>query len=331
MYRFAHPFILILILPLAAALWFSLKFRFRKKTDRLNVGYLAALSPFSGRNLYKIYIPELTAAVAIVLLILALARPQEGNVSRELNRSGIDIMLVLDISGSMRAVDFEPNRLEASKTVASDFVAGRESDRIGLVVFGGESFLQCPLTIDYDVLQNIISEIRIVPEEYDGTAIGLAVSNAINRLRDSDAESRVIILLSDGANNAGDVDPRTAAGFAEEYGIKIYTIGMGKDGKVMMPVQNSFFGATQMVPVEMQIDEVLLKDMADATGGAYFRADTEEKLKSIWQDISAMEKTEIKMAEYMDWRELYLYFLLPSILLFLVAVILKRMVWSVYP
>lgn len=331
MFRFAHPWFFIFI-PLI--LWFlyqHLKPSSHKGPDHLRVASLESLLEFKGHNIWKLKIPILLNAIVLLLIIIALARPQVGNVSRELNQSGIDIMLALDISGSMRAVDFKPNRLEASKTVAVEFIKGRKSDRIGLVVFGGESFLQCPLTTDYDVLENIIIKMEIVPEEYDGTAIGLAISNAINRLRDSDAESRIIILLSDGANNSGDVDPVTASNFAKKYNIKVYTIGMGKDGRVMMPVQNSFFGGTQMVPVDMQIDEDLLKNIAKNTGGAYFRADTEEKLKNIWKEISKMETTEIKTAEYVDWDEKYMLFLLPAFMFFVIAILLNRFIWSIYP
>ncbi len=331
MFRFAYPYFLILIPVFALLLIRRQKDIRSRRSDYLRVGTVASLSLFRDRNAYKVLLPLWLKGAAIFLLICALARPQIGKVSRELKQKGIDIMLALDISGSMRAVDFKPNRLEASKQVAADFVNGRKTDRIGLVVFGSESFLQCPLTIDYSVLDNIIGDIKIVPEEYDGTAIGLAISNAINRLRDSDAESKVIILLSDGANNSGDVDPLTAADFAKKYNIKIYTIGMGKDGQVLMPVQNSFFGGTQMVPVNSQIDEKLLREIADKTGGAFFRADTEEKLKSIWQEISKMEKTEIKTDEYLDWGERYDWFLIPALTLFVAGFLLSRYKWSVYP
>ena len=331
MFRFAYPWFLLFI-PLV--LWFlyqHLKSSGSKSADHVKIGTLQAVVLYASKHIWKLRIPLIFHATALILMSLALARPQLGNISKELKQSGIDIMLALDISGSMRAVDFKPNRLEASKTVANEFIKGRTSDRIGLVVFGGESFLQCPLTMDYGVLENIITDMDIVPEEYDGTAIGLAISNAINRLRDSEAESRIIILLSDGANNSGDVDPLTASDFAKKYDIKIYTIGMGKDGKVMMPVQNSFFGGTQMIPVDMQIDEELLRTIAKNTGAAYFRADTEAKLKSIWEEISKMEKTEIKTAEYLDWDERYFLFLLPGLFFFLIALFLSRFVWSVYP
>jgi Ca-activated chloride channel family protein len=251
-------------------------------------------------------------------------------VSRELTQSGIDIMIALDISGSMRAVDFQPNRLEAAKQVSADFVRGRQTDRIGLVVFASEAFLQCPLTIDYDVLTGIIGDVQIIPEQLDGTAIGLALANSINRLRDSDAESKVIILLSDGDNNAGEIDPLTAAGFAENFDIKIYTIAMGMRGQVRIPVNDPLFGK-RMVPVQIEINEDLLKEIAHKTGGEFFRADSEEKLNRIWKDISELEKTEITVSQFTDWFELFFTFLQIALILLLLEWFLRRIWWRVWP
>ena len=174
---------------------------------------------------YKVHGPFVAKLIGIALLIMALARPQSGNTRREFTTEGIDIMLVLDISSSMKAIDFRPNRLEAAKSVAQKFIEGRQSDRIGLVVFAAESFLQCPLTIDYEVLKDLLNQVDIVEEKYDGTAIGMAIANATNRLRESQAKSKIMILLSDGCNNAGEIDPRTAANLANAFDIKIYTIG----------------------------------------------------------------------------------------------------------
>jgi Ca-activated chloride channel family protein len=228
-------------------------------------------------------------------------------------------MLALDISGSMQLNDFKPNRLEASKAVAKDFVKGRQQDRIGLVVFAGESFLQCPLTTDYDIVEELISDMEIVPQSLDGTAIGLAISNCINRLRDTESKSKVIILLTDGENNAGDVDPMTAATFASDFGIKIYTIGMAGSGGV---TQQGFF--SQRIP---PLNDRLLKSISEKTGGRFYRADSEEKLKEIWAEISSLEKTEINARQYMDWNEKYFLLVLSSLVMLLLAFVLKYVFW----
>ena len=260
--------------------------------------------------------------IAVLLLILGLARPQLGNAEREVTSEGIDIMLVLDISSSMRAVDFKPNRLEAAKKVATDFVSERISDRIGLVVFGGESFLQCPLTIDYDVLRNFIDQVEIIDEQYDGTAIGMALANAINRLRESPGKEPVIILLSDGRNNAGEVDPLTAADMAQTFGIKVYTIGAGKKGEALYPVQTPF--GQDYMPVEVDIDEEVLQQVAQQTGGKYFRAEDEQSLATIYDEINQLEKTEYKVKEYTNWRELFPWFLIPGFALLLGEGVLRN-------
>jgi Ca-activated chloride channel homolog len=329
MFRFAYPWAFILFVPWLYLLWRH----FKKRTPyySLRFGTLSAMKRMPHRSMHTLFLPLFFRFIAAALIIIALARPQIGNITRELTEEGIDIILALDISGSMRAVDFEPNRLEAAIKVAVDFVKGRIGDRIGLVVFAGESFLQCPLTVDYNVLTTIIEQIEIIPEEYDGTAIGLAITNSINRLRDSDAKSKVIILLSDGANNAGDIDPLTAAGFAEKYQMKIYTIAMGKSGRVMMPMPNAFTGGTRMVPVDMEIDDKLLAQIAEKTGAKFFKADSEDKLKSIWDEISEMEQTEIKASQYVDWDERYARWLLPALILLIFAWLLSYTIWRIGP
>jgi Ca-activated chloride channel family protein len=329
MFRFQNPeifFSLLLLIPLIIT-------EFRRQFSRrftLRIGTLSSLRKFSPRYPVKLLIPLVLKYAAFILIIAALARPQRGNVTRELTQPGIDIMITLDISGSMRAVDFQPNRLEAAKQVAMDFVRGRTTDRIGLVVFAAEAFLQCPLTVDYDVLNGMIADVQIIPENLDGTAIGLAIANGVNRLRDSDAKSKVIILLSDGDNNAGDIDPLTAADFAREFDIKIYTIAMGMRGQVRMPVDDPLFGR-RMIPVQIEVNEELLTEIAEKTGGTFFRADSEDKLNQIWQDISEMEKTEIKVSQFTDWEELYNRFLIPALILFVLGWILGRVLWRVRP
>ena len=323
MFRFAFPYaFILLIIPIGMIIFYL-----RKKNDKfetLRIGTLDILDKISPNINIKIKLPIILRLAVIILIIFALARPQIGNVTRNIKKKGIDIILALDISGSMQIEDFKPNRLEASKKVAADFIKERKTDRIGLVVFAGESFLQCPLTVDYDVLTNIVSEMKIIPRELDGTAIGLAISNSINRLRDSKAKSKVVILLSDGDNNAGDIDPITAAKFAKEFDIKIYTVGMGGEGGKL---NNNFFSFQRVPPVNKE----LLTKIADLTGGNFFMANSNEKLKNIWEEISKMEKTEVNVDKYTDWAEKYLWFLLPAILLFFIGIILSRIVWRVYP
>ncbi|HKJ68849.1 MAG TPA: VWA domain-containing protein [bacterium] len=310
MFRFEDPWFLLFLAVIPILIWWFLS-KGRNRQAYLRYSTLRILSSLQqGRSSWKYYLTFALRVCAVLLLILGLARPQLGNAEREISAEGIDIMLVLDISSSMRAVDFKPNRLEAAKRVAADFVQDRISDRIGLVVFAGESFLQCPLTIDYDVLINFINQVEIIDERYDGTAIGMALANAINRLRESPGEEPVIILLSDGRNNAGELDPMTAANLAKTYGITVYTIGAGKEGEALYPF-NSQFGQ-RLMPVRVDIDEQSLREIAEMTNGKYFRAEDEKSLATIYEEISQMEKTEYMVKEYTNWRELFLWFLIPG-------------------
>ncbi|MDD3715667.1 MAG: VWA domain-containing protein [Candidatus Marinimicrobia bacterium] len=319
MFRFAYPYVLLLILPFSAVL--IIVYFYRQRQQRaLRMGASPPAETLLRPFYYKILLPELLLFFTVIFLLFALARPQRGNVSRELRQSGIDIMLALDISGSMQLNDFKPNRLEASKQVARDFVQNRKHDRVGLVVFAGESFLQCPLTTDYDIVSELIGKMEIVPQSLDGTAIGLAIVNCINRLRDTEAKSKVIILLTDGENNAGDIDPITAASFAKDYNVRIYTIGMAGSGEQI----SSGFLFSQRIP---PLNDRLLREIAEKTQGRFYRADSEEKLKEVWDEIAALEKTEINMRQYMDWDERYFPFLLAALLLALFAYILKYVVW----
>jgi Ca-activated chloride channel family protein len=318
MFRFAYPYVLLLLIPFIALFISAYLYRCKKR-HALRIGTINAVKNTSSKFYYKVLIPEILILLAGLLLITALARPQIGNANKDIKKQGIDIMLALDISGSMQLNDFKPNRLEASKAMAKDFVKGRQQDRIGLVVFAGESFLQCPLTTDYDIVEELISDMEIVPQSLDGTAIGLAISNCINRLRDTESKSKVIILLTDGENNAGDVDPMTAASFASDFGIKIYTIGMAGSGGV---TQQGFF--SQRIP---PLNDRLLKSISEKTGGRFYRADSEEKLKEIWAEISSLEKTEINARQYMDWNEKYFLLVLSSLVMLLLAFVLKYVFW----
>ncbi len=286
-----------------------------------DVGLVRRVKP-SFRMKERHVIPVLRA-VAIIFLALALARPQAGRKGEEISSEGIDIMLVLDISGSMRAEDFKPqNRLYVAKQVIKDFIQDRHSDRMGLVVFSRQSFTQCPLTLDYGVLLNFLDRVDFGMIE-DGTAIGLSIANALNRLRESDAESKVIILLSDGRNNAGEIDPLTAAQVAKAMNVKIYTVGAGKPGNAPYPVDDPIFGR-RYIYVENEIDEPTLLQIAQITGGEYFRAKDEKALARIYKQISEMEKTEIKVKEYLQYNELFTKFAVVGLFFLVMEIVLAN-------
>ncbi len=267
--------------------------------------------------------------VTLFLIILALMRPQERNALQEVTAEGIDILMIIDISGSMKATDFKPNRLEAVKKVAQDFVSQRANDRIGLNVFARESFMQCPLTTDLDRLNEFIGAINIVNEKFDGTAIGMALAGGVNRLRDSDAKSKVIVLLSDGRNNAGELDPITTSELARDFGIRIYTIGAGTHGSASMPIQTPIGIQNRMVKVD--VDEETLQKIAEITGGRYFRATDERQLADIYHEISEMETTEYHVREYVQHAELFYYPLFLALFLLLLEFVLEKTVFRRFP
>lgn len=266
---------------------------------------------------------NLVRAGALGLFILALARPQMMNREREYETKGVDIVIALDISGSMLAEDFKPeNRLAVAKQEAEKFIKGRENDRIGLVVFARSAFTQCPLTLDYDILTALLREIQIgmIP---DGTAIGMGLATAVNRLRESEAKSKVIILITDGENNAGKIDPVTAAELARTFKIKVYTIAVGRGGLVPFPVNDPLFGK-RYVQAKVDIDEFSLKRIADITGGVFFRARDPASLSEIYSRINELEKTEVKVQEYKNFDELFHYFLIPALVFLVVEIALKN-------
>jgi Ca-activated chloride channel homolog len=268
-----------------------------------------------------VHLPFVLRTIAVALLLIALARPQSFSTGENVYTEGIDIAILLDISGSMLAEDFKPNRLDAAKEVIDEFIAGRTSDKIGLVVFAGKSFTQCPLTIDYSVLRNLLGDIESGMIE-DGTAIGLAIANGVNRLKDSNAKSKILILLTDGVNNAGEVDPITAANIAQTFGIRIYTVGVGTKGQAPYPFQTPFGVQYQMVPVE--IDEAILQQVADITDGYYFRATDNKKLEEIYKEIDKMEKTRVEITSYRNAKELFYNWAGIGLLLLLIEMILSR-------
>ena len=318
---FKYPYMLYLlsVLPIMILWYWKKNKTVSPDLTFSSVKIFSAIKPTMKERL--IHLPFILRALAITLLIIALARPQSFDSGENVYTEGIDIAMVLDISGSMLAEDLKPNRLEAAKDVIDKFIAGRTTDKIGLVVFSGKSFTQCPLTIDYSVLRSLLSEIKSGMIE-DGTAIGLAIANGVNRLKDSKAKSKVLILLTDGVNNAGEVDPITAANIAKTFGIRIYTVGIGTKGNAPYPFQTPFGVQYQMVPVE--IDEGILQQVADITGGKYFRATDNKKLESIYKEIDKMEKTRVEITSYRNARELFYNWALVGLLLLLLELVLSR-------
>lgn len=277
---------------------------------------------------YLRHSPFALLLAGITLLTTALARPQSSNSWQNVTTEGIDIVIALDISSSMLARDFQPNRLQASKEIATQFIAGRPNDKMGLVVFAGESFTQCPLTTDHAVLINLFKDIESGMIE-DGTAIGNGLATAVSRLKESEAISKVIILLTDGENNRGEIAPITAAELAKTYGIRVYSIGVGTIGTAPFPVQTPF--GTQIRDVEVKIDEETMQQIADLTGGQYFRATNNEKLKQIYAEIDQLEKSKIEVKEYSRKDEEYQRFALFGALVLMVGLLLRTTLFRNIP
>lgn len=264
--------------------------------------------------------------IAVVTLITALARPQTSLSWQDVTTEGIDIAIALDVSGSMLAEDFKPNRLEASKQVAMDFISERPYDRIGLVIYAGESFTQCPLTTDHAVLLNLFDDIKNGMIE-DGTAIGMGLATSVSRLKDSKAISKVAILLTDGSNNRGSIPPVTAAEIAKEFGIRVYTVGVGSNGSARMPMQDQF-GRTVYQNVEVKIDEKTLKEIAYITDGKYFRATNKKSLEAIYKEIDKLEKSKIEVTEYKKKSEKFVPFALLAACLLLIEFLLRNIIFK---
>jgi Ca-activated chloride channel family protein len=286
---------------------------------------MPGLQPFEGstktfRHYLRHFLFGLRAA-AVTLLIIVVARPQATNRFQNVSTEGIDIVLALDISGSMLARDFKPDRLEASKDVATEFISGRPYDRIGLVVFSGESFTQCPLTTDHAVLINLMREVKSGMIE-DGTAIGMGLATAVSRLKDSEAKSKVIILLTDGVNNRGEIAPETAADIARTFGIRVYTIGVGTQGMAPYPVNTPFGVQYQDMPVE--IDEGILRQISQTTGGRYFRATDNDKLEQVYKEIDKLEKSKIDVRQFSRKEEKYFIPALVAFILLALEILLRN-------
>lgn len=321
-FRFASPWLLLLLLiPVALAL-LPLLTRNRLRNATLQYSDLRLTNPLrpSIRQRLRFILPALRL-IALALLIVALARPQSGNAREIISGEGVDIAIVLDISGSMAALDFEPNRLGAARQVIHDFIDQRQYDRIGLVIFATEAFSQVPPTLDYGVLKRILDETQV---SWDigldsGTAIGLGLANGANMLRDSEADSRVIILLTDGANNSGQIDPLTAAEIAQALDIRVYTIGAARPGPAALP-----FPDGRIEYRDSEIDEETLKDIAEITGGLYFRAEDEVGLQEIYDTINELERSQVEVRTFTRYTELAIWFILPAALLLVLEALLRR-------
>ena len=318
---FAHiEYLLLFLLLIPLIVWYVM--RHYKIDGSLQVSDTKVFkgAPKSFRN-YLLHLPFILRIAALSLLIIVLARPQSTDNWSSSEVEGIDIMLAIDVSGSMLAEDLQPNRLEAAKDVAAKFVNDRPNDNIGITLFAGESFTQCPLTIDHAALLNLFSNIKTGVID-DGTAIGMGVSNAVARLKDSQAKSKVIILLTDGSNNAGDISPLTSAEIASTYGIRVYTVGIGTQGQAPFPMP-TITGGVQRVMVEVDIDEDTLKDIARITDGRYFRATDNTSLEAIYKEIDELEKTKLNVKEYSKREEEYKRFALAAFLLVLIDILLR--------
>jgi Ca-activated chloride channel family protein len=317
LFRLADPWFLLIGLAIPLLFWLRwirnrrhlASFRF-SKIDLLAGADRSLASKLS-------WLPAALRAMALILLVLAFARPQAGETHEEVLTRGVDIVMVLDNSSSMAAEDFRPrNRLAVAKDAVAAFVGGRKSDRLGLVVFAGRGYTACPLTLDYDVLLEVIGDLDLAQQD-EGTAIGMGLGIALNRLRESDARSKVVVLLTDGRNNRGEIDPITAASLAKTLGIKIHAIGVGTRGEAPYPVDDPILGK-RYVYLRADIDEPALKEVAAETGGRYFRATDRESLHQIFQEIDGLEKTEIKVKHYTQYSELFPWFVWPALGLFMV-------------
>lgn len=318
---FANPgylFLLLLLVPMAA--WYI--YRLRQHEASLQVSSTRAMTGDSWRT-YLLHVPFALRLIAVALISVALARPQLTNRWQKESTEGIDIMMALDISGTMLAEDLHPTRLEAAKQVASQFVLERPNDQIGLVVFAGESFTQCPLTTDHAVLVNLFKAVHYGMIE-DGTAIGLGLANAVNRMKDSPTKSKVIILLTDGSNNRGDIDPLTAARIAQTFGIRIYAIGVGSYGQSMATMQTPY--GPRRVTVNGEFDETTLKQVAQTTGGEYFRATDNNSLKLIYEQIDKLEKTKMRVREYSKRSENFYPWLVGALLCLILDILIRHFV-----
>jgi len=322
MTRFAYPW-MVLALTLVPLLVY-LRFRWGERVPSLRYSDVGALARLP-RSLWArvSWLPFALRVVAITLLLVALARPQRGATGEEIHAEGVDIMLVIDVSSSMLAEDFRPNnRLHVAKEVVSDFIKRRDNDRLGMTVFARHAITKTPLTLDHDILLTHLEDVAIGTIA-DGTAIGNAIASSVNRLKNSDAESRIMILLTDGENTAGEIDPVTAAQLAKTFGIRVYAVGVGRGGLVPYPFRDPLYG-TVYREVEIPIDEEGLEQIATITGAQFFRARDAESLKAVYEEIDALETTEIEQIQYVRYTELAPYFMLAALAFLTAETLLSR-------
>lgn len=316
-----YLFLLLLLIPYI--MWYALKLRKKEATLQVSDTRVYAHTPKSFK-IHLLHAPFVLRILAFSLLVLILSRPQTTNSWKDTETEGIDIMLAIDVSSSMLAEDLKPNRLEAAKDVAAEFINGRANDNIGLTLFAGESFTQCPLTVDHAVLLNFFQTIKCGYVD-NGTAVGMGIANAVSRLKNSKAKSKVIILLTDGTNNKGEISPLTAAEIAKSFGIRVYAIGVGTNGVAPYPTPNGYISA----PVE--IDEATLKQIASSTSGEYFRATSNSKLKEVYQEIDKLEKTKLNVKSYNKRHECYQPFAWLLLLCILGEILLRNSILKKIP
>ncbi len=325
-----YLFLLLLLIPYI--IWYILKRSKSEPTLQVSDTHMYAYAPRSYK-IYLLHVPFILRIVALIMVILVLARPQTTDNWQNTEVEGIDIMLAVDVSTSMLAEDLKPNRLEAAKQVASEFINGRPNDNIGLTIFAGESFTQCPLTVDHAVLLNLFNGIKCDIAQRglieDGTAIGMGIANAVTRLKDSKAKSKVVILLTDGSNNRGDISPLTAAEIAKSFGIRVYTIGVGTNGTAPYPVPT--YAGVQYVNVPVEIDESTLTQIAGIANGNYFRATSNSKLREVYEEIDKLEKTKLNVKEYSKREEEYQLFAWIAFFCVLGEVLLRNTVLKKIP
>lgn len=320
-----YLFLLLLLIPYIV--WYILKHKKNNATLQMSDTNIYR----DMKKSYKIYLlhaPFILRIIVLSLVILILARPQTTNNWQNSEVEGIDIMLAIDVSTSMLAEDLKPNRLEAAKDVAAEFISGRPNDNIGITLFAGESFTQCPLTVDHTVLLNLFQSINSGIVE-DGTAVGMGIANAVSRLKDSKAKSKVIILLTDGTNNKGDISPLTAADIAKSFGIRVYTIGVGTNGMAPYPLRVA--GTIQYINTPVEIDEKTLTQIAITTNGNYFRATNNSKLKEVYKEIDKLERTKLNVKQYSKRHEEYQWFALIALLFLLLEFYLRNSILKKIP
>ncbi len=325
--EFVSPY--FLLLGLVPLLWYGWRFVSKKNTDTTFT--FSTSDAFEGGWSWRTkltWLPDLLRLLSLLFLVLSLARPQLSLKEETVNAEGIDIMLAIDLSSSMLAKDFEPDRLEVSKQVAEDFVRNRKYDRLGLAVFAGEAFTQCPLTTDQSILIDFLQALAVGTLD-DGTAIGMGLATAVNRLKDSESESKVVILLTDGVNNTGYIDPETAAEIAREYDVKVYTIGVGSAGNALTPVNRISNGQYIFRNAKVQIDERLLQQISNSTGGRYYRAKDRNQLEAIYAEIDRLEKTKIEVNVFKRYQDEFRYFLLIGLGLLLFEILLRKTVLNI--